>query len=74
MLLDLTEVPCIDFTTTRALEDIITDTRAAGQQVFLVGACNAVRKMHEQQKVLQYIETNNVRQQRMTHYFMHIIY
>lgn len=65
MLLYLTEVPAIDFTTTRALEDIITDTNAAGRHIMLVGACAAVRKMLAQQKVLRYIDVNNIHQKRI---------
>ena len=65
MLLDLTEVPSVDFTTTRALEDIITDTVAEGRHIFLIGMCNSVRKMLEQQEVLQYVDENNIYQQRI---------
>jgi SulP family sulfate permease len=42
MLLDLTSVPSIDFTTARAIEDIVVDTKSAGRHIFLVGACPAV--------------------------------
>jgi len=65
MVLDLTEVPSIDFTTTRALEDIITATIAEGRDLFLVGICDSVRKMLEQQEVLQYVDANNIYPQRI---------
>lgn len=42
MLLDLTSVPSIEFTTARAIEDIVIDTKSAGRHIFLVGACPAV--------------------------------
>jgi len=49
MLLDLTEVPSVDFTTSRALEDILMDTINAGRRIFLVGAqdqvCDMLKKM-----------------------------
>jgi SulP family sulfate permease len=65
MLLDLTEVPNIDFTTARALEDIIDDTINAGRQILLIGACDAVRKMLEQQNVLKNIDTGNIHKKRI---------
>jgi len=65
MLLDLSDVPCIDFTTSRALEDIITDTINAGQHIILVGACKGVHKMLEQQEVLQYLDADKIFQQRI---------
>ncbi len=65
MLLDLSDVPCIDFTTSRALEDIITDTINAGQHIILVGACKGVHKMLEQQDVLKYLDANKIFQQRI---------
>ncbi len=65
MLLDLTEVPSIDFTTTRALQDIIRDTVDAGRHIFLVGACDAVRQMLEKQNVLRHIETEHLCRQRI---------
>jgi len=38
MLLDLTDVSLIDFTSSRALEDIILATKESRRQVLLVGA------------------------------------
>ena len=65
MLLDLSDVPNIDFTTTRALEDIISDTINAGQQMILLGACEDVYQMLLQQGVLEYVETCNIFSQRI---------
>jgi len=65
MLLDLSDVPNIDFTTTRALEDIISDTVNAGQQMILLGACDEVYQMLQQQGVLEYIEAGNIFSQRI---------
>jgi SulP family sulfate permease len=49
MLLDLSDVPSIDFTTARALEDILIDTKNAGRRIFLVGCrqqvCDMLRKL-----------------------------
>ncbi len=51
MLLDLSEVSSIDFTTSRALEDILVNTKEAGRKIFLVGARQQVCNMLEKQGV-----------------------
>jgi len=38
LILDLTEVPIVDFTTTRAIKDIIDEAEAHGRHAFLVGS------------------------------------
>lgn len=65
MLLDLSDVSSIDFTTSRALEDIIIDTRSAGQDIFLVGACDEVCDMLIKQGVLERLDSGNLYQQRL---------
>jgi SulP family sulfate permease len=65
MLLDLTEVPNIDFTTTRAMEDIIRDTVDAGRHIFLVGACASVTDMLEKQDVHRHIISEHICQSRI---------
>lgn len=65
MILDLSDVPNIDFTTSRALEDIISDTINDGQQIILVGACSDVYKMLENQNVIDCLNTDNIFQNRI---------
>jgi SulP family sulfate permease len=65
MLLDLTSVPSIDFTSGRAIEDIIVDTKSAGRDIFLVGACPAVCDVLEKQKVLRHFNTGHMYQSRI---------
>jgi SulP family sulfate permease len=65
MLLDLSDVPSIDFTTARAIEDIITDTITAGKHILLVGTCESVRKMLKNQCVLALIDADNIFQKRI---------
>lgn len=60
MLLDLTHVPVIDFTTSRAVEDIIEDTRGAGRDIFLVGTRPAVRSMLEKQGILRHFDSDHI--------------
>jgi SulP family sulfate permease len=65
MLLDLTSVPSIDFTSGRAIEDIIIDTKSAGRDIFLVGACPAVCDVLEKQKILRHFNTGHMYQSRI---------
>ena len=64
MALDLSDFQCNDFTTSRTLEDIISDTINVGQQILLVGACIDVHKMLRQQEVLQCIYANHIHEKR----------
>jgi len=60
MVLDLSDVSNIDFTTSRALEDIITDTIAADRHMILVGGNKQVSTMLLQQGVLVHIDESNM--------------
>lgn len=60
MLLDMTEVPSIDFTTTRALEDIISDCNQAGCNVLVVGLRSAVEAMLKRQQVIKLVKSENI--------------
>ncbi|MCP4075758.1 MAG: SulP family inorganic anion transporter [Gammaproteobacteria bacterium] len=65
MLLDLTHVPSIDFTTSRALEDILLDTLDAGRRIFLVGAQKQVCDMLEKQGVTAHFKTGKLYHKRL---------
>ena len=65
MLLDLTEVPTIDFTTSRALEDILVDTKEAGRRIFLVGAQQQVCDMLKKQGVTNHFKTGKMYKKRL---------
>ena len=60
LVLDLTEVPVIDFTTTRAIEEIIHSTQDAGRTIFLVGARTKVMSMLNTQGVLRKLVGDHV--------------
>lgn len=64
MLFDLTEVPAIDFTTSQAIEDIITDTINAGREIYLVGIKKSVKNMLDQQGVLRHVNKSQIFQLR----------
>ena len=65
MLIDLTDVPFIDFTVTMAIEDIISDTRENGIDVFVVGANDAVSCILKDQDVLSLIDEKHIFAQRI---------
>lgn len=65
MLLDLTNVPSLDFTSARAIEDIIVDTKSAGREIFLVGACDAVCEMLKKQKIVRHFHTGHMYKSRL---------
>jgi len=65
MLLDLTSVSSLDFTSARAIEDIIVDTKSAGRDIFLVGAGEAVCNTLEKQKILRHFNTGHMYQSRL---------
>lgn len=60
LILDLTEVPVVDFTTCRALEDIIHDAQDAGRQAFLVGARAQVNAMLIKLGILRQLANGHV--------------
>ncbi len=60
MVLDLSDVPSIDFTTSRALEDIVIDTISANRHIILVGGNKEVCDMLLKQGVLEHIDSNNM--------------
>lgn len=53
LVLDLTDVPTIDFTTARAIDDMISDAQGSGRAVFVAGIQPRVRQLLENQDVLQ---------------------
>ena len=65
MLLDLSDVPMIDFTSARAIEDMIIDTKSAGRHVFLVGARQRVYDTLKKQKILRHLDTAQIYHQRL---------
>jgi len=65
MLLDLTHVPAIDFTTARAIEDIIVNTRSAGRHILLVGARPEVCEMLRRQNVLRHFDAGHMYRERV---------
>ncbi len=59
LLLDLTDVPAVDFTSSRALDDMINDARNAGRTVYLVGMQPRVSAFLEKQGILAQVPPEN---------------
>jgi SulP family sulfate permease len=65
MLLDLTEVPMLDFTSSKALEDIIIDTLSEGNQIYLVGMQQKVHDMLKQLGVISHLDEGKIFESRL---------
>ncbi len=60
MLLDLSDVPRIDYTTTRALEDIIMNAIDSGRRLFVVGAQQEVCDMLVKLGATRHVKTGKM--------------
>ncbi len=60
LVLDLSDVPQIDFTSCRALEDMLHNARDTGRDAFLVGCKKQVRRMLEKQGVIDKALENRI--------------
>lgn len=65
LILDLSHVPQVDFTSSRALDDMIHDAQDRGREAFLVGARPAVRTFLEKQGVLRNLKDGHCLQERL---------
>ena len=65
LILDLSDMPQIDFTATRALFDMVHDAQSVGRKVFLVGCRKQVCKMMEQHGVTNQVPKENLVDERM---------
>jgi len=52
LVLDLSDVPLIDFTSSLAIEDIILDAQDAGHHIFISGVKNIVQQVLDKQGIL----------------------
>ncbi len=65
MLLDLSEVPAVDYTTTRALEDILRHTIENGRRIFLIGMRDSVRRYLHRQGVTSLFKPGKIYDRRL---------
>ena len=61
----MTGVPTVDFTSARAIEDIIVDTKSAGRHIFLVGARDAVCEVLKKQQIIRHFYTGHMYKSRI---------
>jgi len=60
MILDLSDVHSVDFTTCRALDDIALDTVSAGREILLAGASDEIYDILVKQEVIDHFRSRNV--------------
>jgi SulP family sulfate permease len=65
LVLDMTDVPQIDFSASRALYDIIHDTWDAGREAYLVGCRPQVADMLKKQGVIDKLHEDNIKATRI---------
>ena len=65
MLLDLSDTSAIDYTSSRAIDDIIVDSTHAGRSVLLVGAQADVLTMLERQRVIRHFDESCIYKNRI---------
>ncbi len=65
LVIDLKQVPMVDYTSARALSDIITDARETGRKVMVVGARPGVHSILEKHNVLDGIQEEHVQADRL---------
>ena len=65
LILDLTHVPQVDFTISRALDDMIHDAQDRGREAFLVGARPAVKSFLEKQGVMRNLASGHCLETRL---------
>ncbi len=66
LVLDLTDVPQIDFTSTRAIDDMLHDAWDSGREAFLVGCNTQVRTMLKEQGVIEKINDEHIKNERVS--------
>jgi SulP family sulfate permease len=65
LVLDMTDVPMVDYTTSRAIEDMIHDAQDTGREAFLVGAQPPVAKLLGQLEVLSQLTEGHLHVKRI---------
>lgn len=66
LVLDLTDVPQIDFTSTRAIDDMLHDAWDSGREAFLVGCNTQVRTMLKEQGVIEKLNDEHIKNERVS--------
>lgn len=65
LVLDLTDVPQIDFTSSRALDDMLHDAWDSGREAYLVGCNKSVRKILKKQGAIDKLNEKQIKNKRI---------
>lgn len=65
LVLDLSDVPMMDFSSSIAIEDIILDAQEAGHHIFISGARNSVKETLQKQGILDLLLPEHQYEQRL---------
>ncbi|MCU7958481.1 MAG: STAS domain-containing protein [gamma proteobacterium symbiont of Bathyaustriella thionipta] len=65
LILDLSDVPQIDFSATRALDDMLHDAWDSGREAFIVGCKKQVCDMLEKQGVIDHLHAGGIKESRL---------
>lgn len=65
LIIDLTDVPQIDFTSTRAVDDMLHDAWDSGREAYLVGCTKSVCKMLYKMGVITKLEEHSLKEKRI---------
>ncbi|HEC11760.1 MAG TPA: SulP family inorganic anion transporter [Acidiferrobacteraceae bacterium] len=65
LIMDLTDVPALDFTSTRAIDDIISDTLVMDRHVFLVSPRRRVMRFLKNQGIIEKINPDYLHKSRI---------
>ena len=60
LILDLSDVPMVDYTSSRAIDDMINDVKAANREVLVTGAKSVVEKFLQKQGILRAVNTDHI--------------
>ncbi|MGD8570663.1 MAG: SulP family inorganic anion transporter [Gammaproteobacteria bacterium] len=64
LILDLADVPLVDYTSSRALDDMVNDAKGAGRDVLIAGARPAVEKFLDRQGVFAILKRDSIFRER----------
>ena len=65
LILDLSDITAVDFTSSRAIDDMINDAQSGQRLVLLVGARPAVKQFFQKQGILRQVDSENIYEVRL---------
>ncbi|MGD8559235.1 MAG: SulP family inorganic anion transporter [Gammaproteobacteria bacterium] len=65
LILDLSNVPAVDYTSSRAIEDMVSDAKSASHEVLIAGAKPAVEELLQKQGIMAAVSHDKIFRTRM---------